>query len=232
MKTLPIKIFKASLLVVIISLVFACQENAKKEVKQKENSSLDTKEIPLNSTANTFFDKEVFQNLFKLKERFDKELSKGISDRPLSYIYEQHALRIRLDILNEEPYVHIYPYNERSSLSDQKKIIDQITFLTDKCGFLNEKTGEKINYYCFSIEEGGYFDYLSKINPPNELIDSFREGYLKEKSINPNIRNLVLMQALDVLDFENIDHQIFYFLFHLSIQEERLGIARFKKSLQ
>ena len=234
--------FLFSLMILLfLTLFYACGQAPKEQASEKEeileNQASSTKEeVPKNqqasndsdNLASTFFDAATFQQIKAIKQLFDEGLLEGYNNRSESYVYEQHALRMRLDLINNESYLAAYPYNGKFDLSGKEDLVSGLPFLTKNCGFQNEKTNVIEHYYCLGLE-GRYFDYLEQLLP-NTLIANFVEQYKKIKTINADMKYNIVMHSLEELDFNNLDHQLFYMLFHICVNEERIAVEKMKQS--
>ncbi|MEL7006050.1 MAG: hypothetical protein AAFN93_25475 [Bacteroidota bacterium] len=82
-----------------------------------------------------------------MKETFDQSIRQGFGQRPLSYVYEQHAIHLRIDALNKELGQQFFSNNRAFSLEEHDALAQQLSLLSDKCGykFSDDKI---INYYC------------------------------------------------------------------------------------
>lgn len=157
--------------------------------------------------------------LQSLKQKFDEGIRPGFEQRPLSYAYAQHALRLSLDLLNEETFAQVFPYNGDFTLEQNKEQAQQLSFLSYYCGFQMPDGQSVINYFCLK-SSSAFMDYLAELGRSNEIIDRAQNGYRTQKQFDPTIRQMVLLEADEGLDFENPGHQLFYFIYHSMINEE------------
>ena len=157
--------------------------------------------------------------LQSLKQKFDAGIRPGFEQRPLSYAYEQHALRLSLDLLNEETSAQVFPYNGAFTLEQNKEQAQQLSFLSYYCGFQLSDGQSIVNYFCLK-SSSDFMDYLAELGRTNEIINRVQEGYRSKKQFDPAIRQMVLLEASEGLDFENPGHQLFYFMYHSMINEE------------
>lgn len=160
----------------------------------------------------------------EIKEEFDAGLRNYIGEeRSLSYLYEQNARILRMHFLAEETFRHVFPFNGKINEEQLSNVADQLPYFTKKCGFQSEEG--IVNYYCPAIDSA-FFSYLADIKPASRIIQKFHDSYLETKVITPDVRQGRLLQALEALDFNSPDHQLFYALFQLWIHEEMRAYAK------
>ena len=181
--------------------------------------------------ADQFFSAEAINALNEIKAVFDQRISKGYGDRPPAYVYEQHALRMRMDYFDNDPYTSVFPYNGEFDLSDLREAVKKLPFVTQKCGFQNPATKEVVNYYCFNTNPE-FMQYLTKVGENSGLIKGFQQRYQDVKSIDPAMREAMLTQSVEEIDFANLDQQYFYMMFHILVNEERLALEKLKAQLK
>jgi len=98
------------------------------------------------SVAAKYFSDAEMQALRTIKAEFEKGLRLGKEKRTVGYAYTQHANRMRLDFFDETPVINNYPFNGAFNLAMVKQSVEQLPFVTRKCGF-EAKDGEKtVNY--------------------------------------------------------------------------------------
>ncbi|MTB50239.1 hypothetical protein [Lewinella sp. W8] len=175
-----------------------------------------------------FMDSTTVAKVTELKARFDQGLQDyGGQERALSYLYQQHALRLRGHFLEEEPFHSLYPFDGRFQLGDHASLIREIPFFSDACGF-RDANGKEVNYYCPAMNPE-YFAYLESLGTTNEIIQNFANDYQQYKTISPAVRQQMLLSAPDVFNFASEDEQLFYALMHTWVNEEmqaRLSLTR------
>lgn len=167
----------------------------------------------------SYYEGDELAAILKLKHIFEQGLTANPGQRPAAFDYEQHALRMRLDFLNQETFEFFYPYNGDFRLSTYPDQVEQLSFLTNKCGFQVIETEEIIHHLCFNTDKR-FFDYLEQLGKENAVIASFRDNYLNNKVIVQEDRKSMILNSVEELDWENPDHQLFYFLFHALVNEE------------
>lgn len=202
----------------LLSFLFTCTSS---DASSEEETAAPNSSAAATATSklSEYFDAEVVTALMELKEDFDAKFREGYNDRPLSYVYEQHALRMKLDFLNDETFRYVFPYNGKYRLEDFSTQVAQVPFFTNKCGFQLQDSGEIINYTCLNTNEI-FFTYLKTIAQENRLIESFADTYPADKTITPNTKRNMLLEASEAFDFNDIDQQVFYFIFHAIVNEE------------
>jgi len=209
-----------------ISLIISCGNPA--PVANAEEHSAPSPNTATSIPVSSSMSDNSRSALLELKEQFDAQLRKGFGDRSMAYVYEQHALRMKLDLLNNEPYDYLFPYNGKFSLADHLELVEEMPFLTYKCGFQKED-GEVIHYYCLGLE-GGFIDHLTEVGENNELIKRFAARYQEVKTIDPQAKQDMVLNAQEELSFEELDHQLYYFLFHVCVNEERLAVKKLNEA--
>ncbi len=166
---------------------------------------------------------EVAAATLEIKAKFDAGLRKYESaERELSTLYEQNSRRLRSHLLAQETFRQVFPFDGEMTLEGVSDLVEQLPYCTKKCGFQTE-TGT-VNYYCPSTD-AGFFSYLASISPSSPIITAFHDSYLEKRMIAPEIRQQMLLSGLEELDFTNPDHQLFYALFQLWINEEMRAYA-------
>lgn len=210
------------LLVIIGGLLLTCrgEENpAAQAVTEPKGAS---------EQLQAFFTPAEQQAILRFKTAFDDGLqNRGGAKRELPYLYEQHARRLRMDYLAQESFSGVFPFNGQLILEQRPELVEGIPFFTHACGFQAE--GEKIvNYYCPALDTA-FFNYLDALSPENELIREFAVTYREHKTIVPGTRRKMLLEALEIFNFQNPDHQLFYALFHCWVNEEMQARIRIGK---
>ncbi|MEM1216247.1 MAG: hypothetical protein AAGJ82_11205 [Bacteroidota bacterium] len=218
------RLLSISILLLTYCWCFSCAQDQPSQSAVGETATASTTTLapptePTTTLLDQYFPSEVTATVLALKTAFDEELRKGYNDRSIAYVYEQHALRMKLDFLNNEPFQHILPYNGKYRLSSYSEEIAALPFMTKKCGFQKEETKEIVNYWCFNTNEA-FFEYLARLGAQTALIERFRSDYLEYKTITQDIRQEMLLTEEETFDFNNLDQQIFYFLFHATVNEE------------
>lgn len=159
-----------------------------------------------------------------LVTEFDSKMCGASKDRSIEDCYKLHANEMRMNFMQKHPYTSTFPYDGSFDLS-MVSSIDSLNFLTKKCGFQQKESGKVINYYCLK-SEGRYMDYLKRIQSESPIILTFYKEYQDSKTISPNIRQGVMISSLEDLDFSKEGHRLFYMIFHLLTNEEKLAAAK------
>lgn len=181
--------------------------------------------------ADQFLGTEAIDALNEIKAVFDQGISKGYGDRPPAYVYEQHALRMRMDYFDNDPYTSVFPYNGEFDLSSFTEAVNKLPFISNKCGFQDPTTKEVINYYCFNTDPD-YMRYLAAVGENSALVKGFQQHYQETKSITSNMREAMLTQSVEEIDFSSLDHQYFYMMFHILVNEERLALDKLQAQME
>lgn len=180
--------------------------------------------------APDFLSAETINALNEIKAVFDQGISKGFGDRPPAYVYEQHALRMRMDYFDDDPYTSVFPYNGEFDLSGLTEAVSKLPFITKKCGFQDPTTKEIINYFCFNTNPD-YMSYLAAVGENSDLIKGFQYHYQEVKTIDQTLRQNMLTQSVEQIDFASLDQQYFYMMFHIIANEERLALDQLQAQL-
>lgn len=165
--------------------------------------------------------------VLSLKNIFDQGLQQGLENQPLTYAYEQHALRMKLDYFNNETFEQFYPYNGAFTLAKHATLCRSIPFLTNQCGFQKEDTKEIINFFCLNLNEN-FFAYLAELGKTSSLIQDFQDSYQQNKAIVPQDRQNMLINSSEALELTSFDHQLFYFLFHACVNAEHQAVLQLR----
>ncbi len=226
------------LLIINILLIFiSCQQNIESTSIQKKQGTT-TSVVPATLASNnnknevitlaTFFNEKEIAALRTIKEQFDQGISNKKVDHPLSYYYKSHAQRIRLDLFNKYPIHLNFPYNGKFDISQVEAEVQQLSFLTKKCGF--QKKDDTIQYfYCFK-QSSNFMDFQKAIGQENSLIKFFVEDYQSNKSITPKVKESLFMNSQEDFNFDKEEHQIIYLLYHLLVNEERIALEKVNKA--
>lgn len=164
-----------------------------------------------------FFNPVEYTIITQVKEKFERDIASGSQYTGLNQLYTLHAQRMRMDILEQFPFTQNPPYShdiEYLSLLNSQ----ELSFVTNACGFVvNDDT--RVNYPCFT-KKNSFFDFLSEGVEQVSIISNFIEEYNEVGTITPAIRQQVLMDAVEELNFEKTQHQLFYAFFHILTLEE------------
>lgn len=162
--------------------------------------------------------------LLDLIQRFDTKLCEGTKDRSVDECYEFHAVSMKDDLFQNRSYEASFPYNGAFTI-DQDSSMQALSFMTKNCGFQKQESKDIVNYYCF-MSESKLMDFLIDIQGGSPLIAAFCKEYQEQKIISPDIRRGMVMESNEHLDFKNPGHRLFYMLFHILTNEEKLASKR------
>lgn len=193
-------------------LIFSCSEN---------KSAKTQKRVVLQEELKSIADNESETNvLIELIETFNLQLCDGSADKNIKDCYEMNAKGLQSDFLQNLPYTINFPYNDKFDLSTINNI-DELSFLSKKCGFVKE-SGETINYHCLK-SESKFMDYIHQIRNESGMINLFIDTYKEQKTITPELRKEMILSANTKLNFDLQSHRLFYMIFHVMCNEERMA---------
>ena len=208
-------------LLLLLGIGCKVDDSAKVSYSQSEMSITPITPSATDNALNKYFSSQETAAILGIKEVFDKGLKGKSKDRTVSYYYEDHAQRMRMDYFNKFPYTLNYPYNDKFDLRNVTGEVPQLSFLTKKCGFQN-KDQEVVNYYCFK-KESRFMEFLQLLGKDNTFIASLHEDYVNQMHITQQIKQHLLMNSQEGLDFQQIEHQVIYMFYQILINEERLA---------
>jgi hypothetical protein len=140
--------------------------------------------------------------------------------------YKSHSTAIKSDFLGSLPISLNKPYDAPINWEKYKTASDFNVLWSYKCGFLDEKSGTKLNYYCPNISGHGG-QWLDSLSKHNEFIDHFNNSYRKTQSFDPNLQRSVILEADTALDFNDKDHRTFYWWYHMGLAELKTADKKF-----
>jgi len=235
--------------ILFLMIGVGCQEANVEELKKAENPTkriaeeltkaedltMSVVETPNNtreftgstSLFATFFEEATVTQLNKIKEEYETGIKDGFSFPILGEAYKYNSSMFRTDILNDIPYTLTFPYNGKFDLTKHEERVKSMGFFSKKCGFGDKQTDEIIHYWCLSLDET-FFSYLDELGKDNEFIKNFAEGYQRSKGITNEMKQRLIWLDEMTIDFNNYDHQVFYMLFHVLINEERIAYEKVK----
>lgn len=223
---------KKSLILLVLLFIFSCQNEV--EIKEPVTTPTieETEEIKSTHLEGITLIKTIFlgkkaEAMLSIKQAFDTGLANGKPIEDYAKLYKNHAHRMRADYFNKFPYTLNFPFNDKFDLRQEVEATKELSFLTNKCGFQNGDTGEIIHYLCLD-SESNYMTFLEQLGERNPLIQSIAEDYKKKKSITAEAKYNMLINSYEKLDFEQVDHQIFYAFFQILVNEERLAAEKVK----
>ncbi len=246
---MPLSIIKYYILGNIVFLsCLSCTQETKQEktIQQLSTEQAETtpllaiKEATATASATTtptinkkqlgkFFAPQEATSMNRVKQVFDEGL-KGVSkNRTLPELYRDHAQRMRMDYFNKYPYTLNYPYNDKFDLSLVQAEIPNLSFLNKKCGFQigDPSAPTNIYHYCLS-NKGSFIDFMEDLSKENTLIANLHKDYISKKTISPEVKQLLVINSLDDLDFDKPEHQVVYMFYQILINEERLASNQLK----
>lgn len=185
--------------------------------------------IDSNSLFSDYFSDEIGHIAHQIKEEFEAGIRlPSEADSSLAYLYRQHARKLRIQFMDQDPMLPLFPFNGKLLLSDRKELADQLPFMSYLCGFQTED-GEPVHYYCPSLHEA-YFEYLEVVGRSAPVLAQFVHDYQGNKTITTSIRQLMLMSSIEDLDFSDYDHQLFYCFFQLWVADEMQAYLKVRES--
>ena len=199
----------------------ACNPEATQESPKAPIAPTISSNIPIGDLSQ-FFDPQEIKAITKIKQVFDEGLKATSKNREVSYLYEGHAQRMRMDFFNKYPYTLNYPYNDKFDLSLVEEEIPYLSFLTKKCGFQKKEDDSIIHYYCLK-KEGTFINFMEALGKDNPLIANLHRDYIEKKHISQNVRQQLLMNSYEGFDFQKLEHQLVYMFYQILINEERLA---------
>lgn len=194
-------------------MFFSC----KKKNPQQESIYL---EVESNNAKilSKYFSKAELDKILSIKSKFDNKLCSTYNhNRILSECYKFSSHSLKSDFLSGYPIQLNFPFDNTmplNSLTDTT--LSQIWSF--KCGFIDKFDNTIFNFYCLNIN-GKVGDYLKRLGNNNNLIKEFFNSYSKHQDFHPDIQQQIILSAQDKLEFSNIDHQIFWMLYCLSLNE-------------
>lgn len=217
----------------LILLLNSCQnESATKQAPQPQNAeaavtqNMDKKEVtePL---FIQYFTPEEQEVLLKMKTFYENGISDDFTFEKIGEAYEYNSNVLRGDLFNKIPHTLTFPYNGEFALSMFEQDLSKLSFITKKCGFQDAKTEEIINYHCLSLDED-FFAYLEKVAEGSSLIKNFHEEYMSQKVISNGMKENMILRSTEDLDVSNFNHQLFYMLFHVFVNEEQKAMEKIR----
>ncbi|MEM6878442.1 MAG: hypothetical protein AAF544_07785 [Bacteroidota bacterium] len=209
--------------ILVLLFISSCANNG--EVSESDQPSRDSKAILADNALGSFgllpdyFNDDVVAASHQIKDAFESGIRlRSEADSSLSYLYRQHARRLRTHFFDNDPIVGVFPFNGEWTLTQRADVVAELPFMSNLCGF-QKASGETVNYFCPSLDES-YFAYLEEVGEGYAIISEFASDYQETKQIAPAVRQKMIMQSIEDLDFSNYDHQFFYSLFHLWAAEE------------
>lgn len=202
-------------LLVLLSFAFflaSCKHEDTRSSKPSSEIAVST----IESKVLTEKDNEVLQII---KSGFDSVLHiSNTHQRPLVELYQFNSAGLTSTFLKREPISINFPYDNKLRLSDYDNILRDSDIWSYKCGYADSSDVMITNFYCLNTS-GPFFDYLKNISPSNGIIEYFISDYLRYQDFSPGIQQEILTRGRDDLDFTNTDHQMFWAIYHLSLNE-------------
>ena len=210
---------KKTLPMCLLMISISCNTPSKEQqsrISPIEEASLEIKDNQIEG----YISLDELKHLMAIKAVFDSSLCFQGTIENLEDCYLSHAQSYSYDMVKQiEQLNQNYPYNTAFELNKVKVHADGLNFLSKNCGFQNEKTGEIVNFYCLK-NKSSFIDYLTELGEDNALIQIYQENYTKNKVVSNDIKKRIGATGQFELDFERLDHQIFYLFYHLMINEE------------
>lgn len=163
-------------------------------------------------------DKEI-EILSKIKADFESIMnSDNNANTSLGDLYRLHLAGLGDSFLQKNPISLNLPYNNKLRLAKYDDLLLNSNLWSFKCGYAGEDGNTILNYYCLDTA-GSLFNYLKNSSPDNELIQNFVTTYTQAGDFTPNMQQSIILEAKRGLDFNNPDHQMFWVIYHLSLNE-------------
>lgn len=222
---------KLTFLPMLLSVLLfnGCQMESKTDAAKKTESELKAKKnhtafaINLNIFSSHLRPYEI-DALDSILEAFEQGLLEEYKNTDLKTAYELLALGFRKEILDEGRPTGLYPFKGGFDRSVLETKAAQLSFLTKACGFQNSDD-EIIAYYCFK-SESKFIDFYREATAPNEFIKRFFDSYQKEKNLSPDLKQQILFNPADELNFAAVEDRLFYALVLLMINEEIIAYQK------
>ena len=151
----------------------------------------------------------------------------GPQNKKGSECYAMHDAAVKSDFLAKLPITLNFPYNGKfdwSGLLDEKGFSE---YWSNKCGFMNEETGDVVTFYCPNIA-GSTRPWLDSLATTNTFIAEFTDFYYDAQTILPNYQSSFILTNAASLDYDNVDHRAFYWMYHLGLFEESAASSKTK----
>ena len=237
---------------VSIFLIFGCNTDASNQDvsvqdapnQERSQQSIETVEVEKSpkletTTVNTsnrtiisnFFDEGQTKKLYSVKAQFDEAMCSQISYIEISDCYSTHAAILMADLTQDIPFTANFPYTTDFAFSKFEQEFEDLEILSSKCGLQNPQNKEIVNFYCL-YDVSPFMDYLAELGKATPFIKSIHELYQKAKGMPPSMRNDVVLSSKLELDFNKIDHQFFYMIMHLALNDEYIATQVLKKQLK
>lgn len=164
-------------------------------------------------------DQEV-STLIDLKKNFDRGLMLNQGSADIARVYQFHAHGTRMEMMDQTTLAHYFPYNGEFDQNEFRNRASQLDFLNKNCGFQIKTNKEELltfNHYCFNKDNQLFELYKAEGSAfLNRIINEYQEA----KAITPAMKQQFYFNAMDDLDMTRLEHQIFYMLFHVLVNEE------------
>lgn len=128
-----------------------------------------------------------------------------------------HEVSIRTNFNSKKPINTLFPYKSQFSWDVLKNHKEFDEYWSDKCGYILDNN-QVINYYCPNIK-GEMGAWLTELSIENQLVADFMNMYRETETIDQRLQNSFRLQVVNALDFNNEDHQAFYWMYHLAFSE-------------
>lgn len=196
-------------------ITISCK-NQDNQIDQKEVTKVQEAQMPKITEGITA---EEMAILITIKADFDALLNhENKTNRSLGEQYELHAAGLGNSFLQNNPITLNLPYNNKIRLSDYDDLLLNSNLWSYKCGYQEEDGSQILNFYCLNTS-GPIFNYLQNASPNNELIHNFITSYKKIGDFSPDIQQSTILNTPLNIDFNNPDHQMFWVIYHLSLNE-------------
>jgi len=157
--------------------------------------------------------------LLRLDREFSVALSQKMGDRRLDNIYTLNFDRLRSQVMEEQSINHLLPFGVDDLRLGDFGEIEEVNFLSDKCGYQDETGGQAFRYVCLT-RDSSLVTFLESFGKSNPLISRFVQEVRSTGSISPDMKRTMVMEGKEILDFRYPPHRFFYAFFQLLVVDE------------
>lgn len=201
-----------SLLISTLFILASCKNQTATQ------ESVTVQEVQMLTKTEGITDEEL-EILSTIKSDFDSLLNiDNTTNRPLANQYQIHLAGLKSSFFKKEPITLNLPYNNKLRLSKYDNLLLNSNLWSFKCGYNDEDGSSIVNFYCLNTS-GPIFDYLQNSSANNLLIQEFIKSYVEVGDFTPSMQQNMILNTIEKLDFTNPDHQMFWVIYHISLNE-------------